>query len=77
MNFDQIPVGSLDYLFFSFGYITPGPAFDIVPMDDLDPELFLKLTEVKRRNSKLKAMVALGGWTYNVSSVSLWNVSVY
>jgi chitinase len=49
---------------FSFGYITPGD-FKIVPMDDLDPQLFSKMTALKRRNKALKVMIALGGWTFN------------
>lgn len=49
---------------FSFGYITPGD-FNIVPMDDLDPELFSKMTAMKRKNKALKVMIALGGWTFN------------
>ena len=34
-------------------------------MDDLSPDLFRDLTDVKSRNTGLKAIVALGGWTYN------------
>jgi chitinase len=34
-------------------------------MDDLDPDLFTQFTDVKKRNSGLKTIVALGGWTFN------------
>jgi chitinase len=63
-DFDDIPVGSLTHLMFSFGYVTPG-TFQIAPMDDLDPSLFSKITALKKYNKALKVMVALGGWTFN------------
>jgi chitinase len=34
-------------------------------MDDLDEDLFTKFTNVKRKNSGLKTIVAVGGWTFN------------
>lgn len=64
MDFDQIPVGALTHLYFSFAYITPGE-YNIAPMDDLDRDLFDKFNAVKRKNSGLKTVVALGGWTFN------------
>ncbi|KAK5654041.1 hypothetical protein OQA88_7719 [Cercophora sp. LCS_1] len=64
MSIEQIPAGALTHLMFSFGYITPGD-FKVVPMDDLDPGLFSKMTALKRRNKALKVMIALGGWTFN------------
>ncbi|KAF2003755.1 glycoside hydrolase family 18 protein [Amniculicola lignicola CBS 123094] len=38
-DFKNIPTGALTHLYFSFGYISPG-SFDLVPMDDLEPDLF-------------------------------------
>ncbi|KAK7910554.1 hypothetical protein PG985_013035 [Apiospora marii] len=64
MSIDQIPVGALTHLMFSFAYITPGD-FQIVPMDDLDTKLFSKMSALKKQNKALKVMVALGGWTFN------------
>ncbi|KAI9150010.1 Chitotriosidase-1 [Paramyrothecium foliicola] len=64
MSINQIPVGALTHLMFSFAYITPGD-FQIVPMDDLDPSLFRDMAAMKRKNKALKVMVALGGWTFN------------
>ncbi|KAI9766215.1 MAG: hypothetical protein M1839_005005 [Geoglossum umbratile] len=64
MDFQNIPVGGLTHLHFSFGYITPGD-FKVAPMDGLDVSLFSKLTDMKKRNSGLKAIIALGGWTFN------------
>jgi chitinase len=64
MSIEQIPVGALTHLMFSFGYISPG-TFEITPMDDLDPKLFTKMTALKRKNKALKVMIALGGWTFN------------
>lgn len=34
-------------------------------MDDLKLSLFADFTEVKNENADLKAIVALGGWTFN------------
>lgn len=34
-------------------------------MDDLPESLFSDLTAVKKKNPALKAVVALGGWTFN------------
>lgn len=64
MDFNNIPAGALTHLYFSFGYITPGD-FNVAPMDDLAESLFSSLTAVKARNPDLKAVVALGGWTFN------------
>jgi len=64
MGFDQIPVSGLTHLYFSFGYITPGD-FNVAPMDDLSVSLFSDMTKLKARNSDLKCIVALGGWTFN------------
>ncbi|KAH8195218.1 hypothetical protein TruAng_010618 [Truncatella angustata] len=69
MSIDQIPVGSLTHLMFSFGYITPGD-FQIVPMDDLDEKLFTKIALLKQQNETLKVMIALGGWTFNDPGVT-------
>ncbi|KAI0572128.1 Glycosyl hydrolases family 18 protein [Pyrenophora tritici-repentis] len=64
MDFKDIPTGTLTHLFFSFGYISPGE-FDLVPMDDLKPDLFSQFTAVKKSNPGLKTVIALGGWTFN------------
>ncbi|KAL8694715.1 MAG: hypothetical protein Q9224_003515, partial [Gallowayella concinna] len=63
-HFKDIPVGGLTHLYFSFGYITPGD-FNIAPMDNAPLSLFSDLTDMKKKNSALKAVVALGGWTFN------------
>ena len=34
-------------------------------MDNLPVTLFSDLTDMKKKNSGLKAIVALGGWTFN------------
>ncbi|KAG4435143.1 hypothetical protein IFR05_009375 [Cadophora sp. M221] len=64
MRWDDIPVNSLTHLNFAFGYITPGN-FEITGMDDLSSDLFSDLTKLKSKNTALKTMVALGGWTFN------------
>ncbi|GAP85921.1 putative glycosyl hydrolases family 18 protein [Rosellinia necatrix] len=64
MNFKDIPVGALTHAYFSFAYITPGN-FLIAPMDDLKADLFEDFTAIKSGNPGLKAIVAVGGWTFN------------
>ncbi|KAI4285352.1 MAG: hypothetical protein L6R38_000708 [Xanthoria sp. 2 TBL-2021] len=64
MDFKDIPVEGLTHLYFSFGYITPGD-FNIAPMDNAPSSLFSDLTDLKKKNSGLKAVIALGGWTFN------------
>lgn len=54
----------MTHLYFSFGYITPGD-FNVAPMDNAPSSLFSDLTDLKKKNSGLKAVVALGGWTFN------------
>ncbi|KAF2261303.1 hypothetical protein CC78DRAFT_535764 [Lojkania enalia] len=64
MPFDRIPAGSMTHAYFSFGYISPGD-FRVFPMDDLPASLFEDFTKIKTKNSGLKTVVALGGWTFN------------
>lgn len=64
MGFNDIPVDGLTHAYFSFGYITPG-SLKVAPMDDLPVDLFSQFTAIKRRNSGLKTVIALGGWTFN------------
>ena len=63
-DFNSIPAGAFTHLYFSFGYISSG-TFEVVPMNDFNEDLFTKFTNVKRRNSGLKTIVALGDWTFN------------
>jgi chitinase len=69
MTFKDIPVESLTHLNFAFGYIQPG-TFEVVPMDDLPLSLFSDLTALKSRNRGLKAIISLGGWTFNDNGTS-------
>jgi len=39
-------------------------------MDAQSPDLFSELTDLKSKNSGLKCMVALGGWTFNDPGVT-------
>jgi chitinase len=73
MDFDNIPVGALTHLFFSFGYITPND-FKVAPMDKLKASLFSDLTAVKTKNPDLKAVIALGGWTFNDNNTATQRV---
>ncbi|RSL86747.1 hypothetical protein CDV31_016357 [Fusarium ambrosium] len=69
MSMEDIPVDSLTHIYYSFAYIQP-KTYKIVPMQDekdgsLTAETFAEFTALKRKNPSLRAVVALGGWTFN------------
>ncbi|KAM7212522.1 putative glycosyl hydrolases family 18 protein [Rhypophila decipiens] len=64
MSFKQIPAGGLTHAYFSFAFVTSGD-FKIVPMPGMDAKLFSDFTAIKSRNSGLKTVIAIGGWTHN------------
>ncbi|WPH03961.1 glycoside hydrolase, protein [Acrodontium crateriforme] len=64
MDFKDIPAGALTHLHFAFAYVTPGD-FNIAPMDGNKQSLFEDFTAVTSQNPGLKAIVALGGWSFN------------
>ncbi|KAM7196715.1 putative glycosyl hydrolases family 18 protein [Naviculisporaceae sp. PSN 640] len=64
MSFKQIPAGALTHAYFSFAFVTSGD-FKVVPMPGMDPKLFSDFTAIKSRNSGLKTVIAIGGWTHN------------
>ena len=69
MDFSDIPVEDLTHLNFAFAYISPG-SLQVVPMDGLTTDLFGQLTSLKDRNRGLKAMISIGGWTFNDNHTS-------
>jgi chitinase len=67
MKIQDIPIGSLTHIYYSFGYIKP-ETYEIVPMDDegeLSTDSFTEFAGLKRKNPGLKVVIALGGWTFN------------
>ncbi|RSL60097.1 hypothetical protein CEP53_005571 [Fusarium sp. AF-6] len=69
MSMEDIPVDGLTHIYYSFAYIQP-KTYKIVPMQDekdgsLITETFTQFTALKRKNPSLRAVVALGGWTFN------------
>ncbi|WQF79589.1 Putative glycoside hydrolase family 18, catalytic domain, glycoside hydrolase superfamily [Colletotrichum destructivum] len=64
MPMKDIPVNSLTHLYFSFAFITPNE-YNIVGMEGLPSELFSNFTDLKKDNSSLKMIIAIGGWTHN------------
>ncbi|KEY64330.1 hypothetical protein S7711_09875 [Stachybotrys chartarum IBT 7711] len=75
MSMEDIPVNSLTHIYYSFAYIQP-ETYKIVPMSDerdgdLTTETFTEFTALKRKNPSLRAVVALGGWTFNDNN-TIW-----
>ncbi|KPM42249.1 hypothetical protein AK830_g4355 [Neonectria ditissima] len=75
MSMEDIPVNGLTHIYYSFAYIMP-ETYKIVPMQDekdgsLTTETFTEFTALKRKNSALRAVVALGGWTFNDNN-TIW-----
>ncbi|KAH7146903.1 hypothetical protein B0J13DRAFT_664619 [Dactylonectria estremocensis] len=75
MSMEDIPVNGLTHIYYSFAYIQP-ETYKIVPMQDekdgsLTTETFTEFTALKRKNSALRAVVALGGWTFNDNN-TIW-----
>ncbi|KAJ3578860.1 hypothetical protein NPX13_g1706 [Xylaria arbuscula] len=69
MTMQDIPVGSLTHIFYSFGYIKPD-TYDIIPIQDggdqsLSEDTLKEFGSLKRRNPAVKVSIALGGWTFN------------
>ncbi|KAI0523939.1 glycosyl hydrolases family 18-domain-containing protein [Xylaria bambusicola] len=69
MSMQDIPVGSLTHIFYSFGYIRPD-TYDIIPIQDggdqtLSEDTLKEFASLKRRNPAVKVTIALGGWTFN------------
>lgn len=64
MTFQNIPVGSLTHLHFSFGYIAPD-TFELGPMDGNSADLFSDMTSLKSQNSGIKMIISLGGWSFS------------
>ncbi|GAW17905.1 hypothetical protein ANO14919_073740 [Xylariales sp. No.14919] len=69
MSMQDIPVGSLTHIFYSFGYIRPD-TYEIIPIQDggdqtLSEDTLKEFASLKRRNPSVKVTIALGGWTFN------------
>ncbi|KAI1412614.1 glycosyl hydrolases family 18-domain-containing protein [Hypoxylon sp. FL1857] len=64
MAINQIPVNALTHLHFSFAYITPG-SFLVIPMDGVDESVLQDFAGIKSKNSGLKTIVSIGGWTFS------------
>jgi chitinase len=61
---EQIPLGVYSHLNFAFASIDP-ITFQIVPASSRDPDLYRRLTALKRQDGNLKVYIAIGGWTFN------------
>lgn len=74
MNIQDIPVGSLTHIYYSFGFIKPD-SYDVIPMQGEDQEIgtdtFTEFAGLKRKNPALKVVMALGGWSFN-NNGTIW-----
>ncbi|EUC30532.1 glycoside hydrolase family 18 protein [Bipolaris zeicola 26-R-13] len=73
MRRQDIPVGSLTHIYYSFGYIRLS-TYDIIPMDDgkpLSTDTFTEFASLKQKNPGPKVFIALGGWTFNENN-TIW-----
>lgn len=73
MRRQDIPVGSLTHIYYSFGYIRLS-TYDIIPMDDgkpLSTDTFTEFASLKQKNPAPKVFIALGGWTFNENN-TIW-----
>ncbi|KAM7224443.1 family 18 glycosyl hydrolase [Rhypophila decipiens] len=61
---EHIPMGIYTHLNFAFASINP-TTYQIVPASSYDPEMYLRLTKLKKRDPDLKIFIAIGGWTFN------------
>jgi GH18 family chitinase len=61
---ERIPMGIYTHLNFAFASINP-TTYQIVPASSYDPEMYLRLTKLKKRDPDLKIFIAIGGWTFN------------
>lgn len=65
MHLQDIPVGSITHLHYSFGYIDP-QSYQITTMDGTIPtNLFSQITDLKKINPGLKVVISLGGWSFS------------
>lgn len=61
---EDIPPGVYTHLNFAFASINP-VTFKVVPVAAGDPDLYVRLTNLKRTDPALKVFIAIGGWTFN------------
>lgn len=60
----MIPAGIYTHINFAFASIDP-KTYKIIPADSRDPNLYTRLTDLKRDDSNLRVNIALGGWSFN------------
>lgn len=74
MKIQDIPIGSLTHIYYSFGFIKPD-SYDIIPMvgedEDISTNTFTEFAGLKRNNLGLKVIMALGGWSFN-NNDTIW-----
>lgn len=61
---DQIPPGVYSHINFAFATIDP-ETYEVLPANNKDKELYKRLTGRKTYDPNVRALIALGGWTFN------------
>jgi chitinase len=61
---DDVPIDSLTHLNLAFAYIKPN-TFEIESMPGMSQNIFMQITNLKRKAPGLKIWISLGGWTYS------------
>ncbi|KAG9251358.1 putative class V chitinase [Emericellopsis atlantica] len=61
---EQIPKGIYTHINFAFAGIDPD-TYELVPASQSDIELYERVAALKKKDSQLKVMIAVGGWTFN------------
>ncbi|KAJ7932984.1 glycoside hydrolase superfamily, partial [Mycena leptocephala] len=61
---ENLPIGAYAHLNFAFAFVDP-QSFAVAPMDDSQPDLYSRLTNLKNRSPGRQVWISIGGWSMN------------
>lgn len=61
---EDIPSGIYTHINFAFATINPS-TFEVTPVKNADIDTYQRLMNLKKKDTRLKIYVAIGGWTFN------------